>query len=199
MTPHDTALETATALLQEAARGSDKALLRLSSACRDLRFERTAGGKLQIMNPTGARTGNRNSRLTTALTIWADANGTGQPFDSSCGFKLPNGAVKSADCAWVVNERWDALSPIEQEEYAPLCPDFVIALRSPSDTLSELQDKLQEFIDNGARLGWLIDPQKRKVHVYRPGAPVEELADPESVSGDPVAPGFVLSLRTIWG
>lgn len=169
--------------------------------CRDnpdLRFELTAQKALIIMPPTGSRTGWRNSKLTHRLANWAEADGTGLTFDSSTGFTLPNGAKPSPDAAWVRRERWEALSDDEQDGFAPLCPDFAIELRSPRDSLSTLQIKLSEYIENGAQLGWLIDPGNRRVYIYRPGQPVEGLENPDSIEGSPVLPGFVLNLADIW-
>ena len=169
--------------------------------CRDnpeLRLELTAEKKLIIMPPTGSKTGWRNSRLNYRLVHWADADGTGLTFDSSTGFTLPNGAKRSPDAAWVRRERWEALSEEEQEEFAPLCPDFVIELRSPRDSLATLQSKMSEYIENGAQLGWLIDPRSKRVHIYRPGQPVEVLETPNSVDGGSVLPGFVMNLMDIW-
>ena len=130
---------------------------------------------------------------------WAEADGTGIGFDSSGGFRLPNKAKRSPDVAWVKRERWEALSPKERKRFAPLCPDFVVELRSETDRLNKLQDKMQEYIDNGAQLGWLIDPIEKKVHVYRPDAPVEILDNPAEVFGDPLLSGFTLKLAGIIG
>ncbi len=165
---------------------------------RDLRMELTAEKELIIMPPAGGTTGGRNSELTADLVIWSRVDGTGKPFDSSTGFTLPNGAIRSPDAAWILLSRWDALSAAGQEGFAPICPDFVIELRSPSDRLPDLQAKMLEYIENGIRLGWLIDAQDRRVHVYRPGMDVEILEAPDSVSGDPVLPGFLLNLIAIW-
>lgn len=164
----------------------------------ELRLELTAQGELIIMPPTGSKSGWRSGRSYYALTAWADKEGSGLTFDSSSGFTLPNGAKQSPDASWVKRERWNALSTAQQEEFAPLCPDFVIEVRSPSDRLSDLQDKMQEYLANGAQLGWLIDPMEKRVYVYRLGQPVEVLADPASVSGDPILPGFVLLVRELW-
>jgi Uma2 family endonuclease len=169
--------------------------------CRDnpeLRFELTSQKGLIIMPPTGSRTGWRNSKLTYQLVQWAEADGTGLTFDSSTGFTLPNGAKRSPDGAWVRRERWEALSEEEQDRFAPICPDFVIELRSPQDSLSTLQSKMLEYIENGAQLGWLIDPRNRRAYVYRPGQAAEELENPDSLRGDPIMPGFVLNLVEIW-
>ncbi|HEV2762080.1 MAG TPA: Uma2 family endonuclease [Pyrinomonadaceae bacterium] len=165
---------------------------------KDLRIELTSEGDLIIMPPTGGKTGRRNVKLTIRLGSWAEAEGSGQPFDSSTGFTLPNGAKRSPDFAWVSNERWDALTDEKQEKFPPLCPDFVVELRSSNDSLTSLQQKMEEYVSNGAQLGWLIDPFERKVHVYQPGGEVEILDDPESVSGEPVLRGFALDVRALW-
>jgi Uma2 family endonuclease len=164
----------------------------------NLRFERTAQGELIIMSPTGGETGNRNGRLTQQLFNWTDADGTGVAFDSSTGFKLPNGADRSPDAAWLTLERWNALTPEQRERFLPLCPDFVVELISPSDVLSTGQAKMQEYIGNGARLGWLLDRKTKQVEVYRPGQAVEILQAPETLSGEDVLPGFILNLTLIW-
>jgi len=169
--------------------------------CRDnpdVRFELTAQRELVIMAPTGSKTGWRNSRLNQRLANWAEQDGTGLCFDSSAGFALPNGAKRSPDASWVKRERWDALSEEQQEGFAPLCPDFVVELRSPEDRLSALQDKMSEYIENGAQLGWLIDPTEKCVYIYRPGQEAERVQTPETISGDPVLPRFVLDLSEIW-
>ena len=165
---------------------------------RNLHIERTATGEILIMPPTGSETGNRNAKLIVQLGIWAESDGTGIYFDSSTGFKLPNGADRSPDAAWVKLERWNALTPEQQKKFAPICPEFVVELRSASDNLEPLKTKMQEYIDNGALLGWLIDRKQRRVYIYRPQEPVECLENPENVSGDPVLTGFVLDLSKIW-
>ena len=165
---------------------------------REWRIERTCDGDLLILPPTGGRTGKRNFVLTGQFGAWVEADDSGIGFDSSTGFILPNGAKRSPDLAWVRRSRWDALSEEEQEEFPPLCPDFVVELRSRADSLKTLQAKMQEYSDNGALLGWLIDTRERKVCVYRPGTAVCCLDDPETLSGDPLLPGFVLDLRKIW-
>jgi Uma2 family endonuclease len=172
-------------------------LFELCQLNRDWRIERTAEGEIIAIPPTGGRTGKRNFDLTGIFRAWVEADGTGVGFDSSIGFILPNGAERSPDVAWVSRERWNALSDEEKEEFPPLCPDFVVELRSRSDSLAALRAKMREYIANGARLGWLIDPLERRVYVYRP--PDEEtcLDDPERVSGDPVLPGFVLDVRRL--
>jgi Uma2 family endonuclease len=169
--------------------------------CRDnpdLRFELTAEGELVFMPPTGFMSGWRNSKLAVRLGSWAEADGTGICFDSSTLFTLPNGAKRSPDASWIRLERCDALTDEEKEGFAPICPDFVLELRSPTDRLSTLQDKMLEYLENGAQLGWLIDPKNQRVHIYRPNQAVEVLETPESVSGEPVLKGFVLNLSEIW-
>lgn len=177
---------------------TDDQFYELCRANHELRFERTAAGEVLIMPPTGTRTGNRNLRLTQQLANWTDQDGTGIAFDSSTAFKLPNGATRSPDASWIVRERYDALTEEEKEKFSPICPDFVAELRSRTDALAELREKMEEYVSNGARLGWLIDPLERKVYVCRPGAAVEVLDAPEQVVGDPVLPGFVLRLAEIW-
>ncbi|MBI1930007.1 Uma2 family endonuclease [Candidatus Poribacteria bacterium] len=165
---------------------------------RDLRIERTAKGELIIMPPTGWETGRRNIDLATVVNLWAKQEGSGVASDSSTGFILPNGATRSPDAAWVKRSRLAALTPEQRKKFLPLCPDFVIELRSASDSVSDLQDKMQEYIDNGAQLGWLIDPERKRVYVYRPQSPVECLENPSTLSGEPVLPGLVLELKEIW-
>jgi|SRR5581483_1015521 len=177
---------------------SDEQFELLCQENRELRLELTARKELIIMPPTGSKTGNRNSTFTRRLGNWAEVNGTGLVFDSSTLFTLPNGAKRSPDASWVKRERWEALTDAQQEGFAPLCPDFVVELRSRTDRVSDLQEKMQEYIDNGARLGWLIDPIEKRVHIYRPGQPAKVLDGPATVSGDPVLPGFVLNVRELW-
>ena len=165
---------------------------------RDLRIERTATGELLIMPPTGSETGGSNFELSGQLFNWTKQDGTGKGFDSSTGFTLPNGATVSPDISWVNGERWNALSKDKRAKFAPIAPDFVVELRSKSDTLKDLQDKMQQYMDNGVRLGWLIDRRSRRVYIYRPGVAVQQLDNPETVSGDPELPGFVLKLEEIW-
>jgi Uma2 family endonuclease len=165
---------------------------------RDFRFELTAEQELIIMPPTGTETGRRESRLAVRVGTWAEADGTGIAFGSSTGFTLPNGAIRSPDASWVRKERWEALSQEQRDEFSPFCPDFVVELRSPSDRLAELHAKMQEYIDNGALLGWLIDPRDKRAYIYRPNQPIETLDDPAELHGDPVLPGFVLHVREVW-
>ncbi len=182
----------------QATRLSEEQFVDLCQENRDLRFELTAEKELVIMAPTGSETGWRSGEVFYSLTDWAKKDGTGLSFDSSTGFRLPNGAIRSPDASWVILERWQALTQDQRRSFAPLCPDFVLELRSSSDSLSTLQDKMQEYIDNGARLGWLIDPMEKTVHIYRPGHSVERRDNPDTVSGAPVLSGFVFQLREIW-
>ena len=164
----------------------------------DLRLERTAEGDILVMPPTGARTGARNFELAMQLGVWAKRDGLGIAFDSSTGFELPNGAMRSPDVAWVRRPRLATVTSAEREKFLPLCPDFVVEVRAPSDSLRVTQEKMNEYRANGAQLGWLIDAGARRVYVYRPGAPVECLDGPTQLSGDPVLPAFILDLAPIW-
>ena len=171
----------------------------IALANRDLRLERSAAGELIVNPPTGGETGHRNIKIAYFLVKWVEEQGgTGIPFDSSTGFRLPNGADRSPDASWVSSQRWEALTLEARQGFIPLCPDFVIELRSQTDSLSKLRAKMQEYIDNGARLGWLINPQSKQVEVYRAGQPQETLENPEVLLGDRVLPGFALDLRRVW-
>lgn len=165
---------------------------------KDLRIELTSAGDLIVMSPTGGETGIRNFELTGSFWAWAKKDGTGRGFDSSTLFTLPNGAKRSPDVSWVRNDRWERLTKKERKQFPPICPDFVVKLRSPSDSLRTLKKKMQEYIENGAQLGWLIDPFEKKVYVYRPQSAVECLDDPQAVSGDPLLPGFTLDVQSLW-
>ena len=164
---------------------------------RELRIERTAAGELSIMAPASGDSSDRNAEITFQLRRWAKQDGTGRTFDSSGGFRLPSGAVRSPDASWVSNARLAVFTDEQRRKFVPLCPDFVVELRSPSDSLPALQDKMREYMDNGARLGWLIDPPGCQVFVYRPGAFPECLEAPASVAADPVLPGFRLEMDEI--
>jgi Uma2 family endonuclease len=180
-------------------RVSDEDFWRLCQENPDLRLERTEKGVVEIMPPTSGGAGARNANLTAQLVNWSKIDRTGIPFDSSTGFRLPNGATRSPDASWVRKEPWNALTTQEKEEkFAPLCPEFVIELRSRSDKIKKkLQRKMRMFIAQGARLGWLIDPIDGTVEIYRPGRPVETLNHPATLSGEDVLPGFELDLRRI--
>jgi Uma2 family endonuclease len=174
---------------------------RFYQLCRnnpDLKFERNAHGELIIMPPTGGETGRRNTNLIIDVGNWNRKTQLGQVFDSSTCFKLPNGADRSPDVSWIRQDRWDALTPEQKEKFPPICPDFVIELMSPSDTLKTVQTKMQEYIDNGLQLGWLLNRKDRQVEIYRPEQPVENLRSPISLSGEAMLPGFILNLGSIW-
>jgi len=165
---------------------------------RDLRIERTVQGEIVIMKPAGGETGGRNASVSGWLWNWARQNEQGIAFDSSTGFILPNGATLSPDAAWVLRERLAVLTPEQKRRFLPLAPDFVVELRSPSDNVADLQEKLQQYLANGVRLAWLLVPETRTVYIGRPGQPLEELVDPTELSGETVLPGFVLPLAEIW-
>ena len=169
----------------------------LAASYPALRMELTKEGRLIIMPPAGGESGRRNADLTADLVIWNRSTRTGVVFDSSTGFVLPNGADRSPDAAWVERSRWETLSQQQREKYLSLCPDFVIELLSRTDSLMETQEKMREYLDNGARLGWLINPRRRQVEIHRPGQDVEVLDSPTSISGEPVLPGFTLDLKGI--
>ena len=177
---------------------SDRQYWDLCHQNRDLRFERAATGELIVMSPTGGETGRRNSSINAQLSVWNDRTGLGVVFDSSTGFKLPKGGDRAPDASWVARARWNALTAEQREGFLPLCPDFVIELRSRTDTVSSLQAKMQEYLDNGVQLGWLVDPKRKVAEIYRPELAVEILSQPLQLSGDPVLPGFVLDLTNIW-
>jgi Uma2 family endonuclease len=164
----------------------------------DLKFERNAHGELIIMPPTGGETGRRNTNLIIDVGNWNRQTQLGQVFDSSTCFKLPNGADRSPDVSWIRQDRWDTLTPEQKEKFPPICPDFAIELMSPSDTLKTVQAKMQEYIDNGLKLGWLLNRKDEQVEIYRPDQDVERLQSPISLSGEAVLPGFVLNLGSIW-
>ncbi len=176
---------------------TDEQFFQLCQKNRDLIFERTAKGELLIMSPTGGETSNRNLEMGMQLCLWNRQTNLGKGFDSSGGFKLPNGADRAPDLSWIPRERWDALTREQRQKFLPLCPDFAVELRSPSDSLTDLREKMQEYMDNGTRLGWLIDPQNKRVEIYRAGRDVEILQNPETLSGEDVLPGFVLDLKDI--
>jgi len=166
---------------------------------RDLKLERSSQGELIVNPPTGGETGYYNSKIVYFLVKWVqEEGGQGITFDSSTGFKLPNGAYRSPDAAWIQQKRWQSLTVQQQKGFVPLCPDFVIELRSESDNLAKLQGKMQEYLDNGAQLGWLIDPLNRRVEIYRPLTQVEILDNPSTLSGENLLPNFVLNLHKIW-
>jgi Uma2 family endonuclease len=164
----------------------------------DLKLERNAQGELIIMPPTGGETGKNNSTINAQIWFWNDQTNSGQVFDSSTGFTLPSGSDRSPDVSWVEKSRWDALTKEQREKFLPLCPDFVIEIMSPNDSLKKTQKKMQEYIENGCRLGWLINRKKQEVEIYRPEQDVEVLKFPQTISGGNILPGFVLNMQKIW-
>jgi Uma2 family endonuclease len=163
-----------------------------------LRLELTAQKELIVMSPTNPKTGMLNAEITFQLVNWAKRDGRGVAFDSNAGFTLPNGAKRAPDGSWMLRTRWEALTPEQTARFAPVCPDFVLELWSPSEILKELQSKMSEYMANGAQLGFLIDPRKQQVYIYRPNQAPQCLDQPASVSGDPELPGFTLDLTEIW-
>ncbi|WP_414623895.1 Uma2 family endonuclease [Calothrix sp. CCY 0018] len=165
----------------------------------ELKLERNAQGELIVMPPTGGETGRSNSSINAQIWFWNEQKQLGEVFDSSTGFTLPSGAERSPDVSWVEKSRWDGLTKEQKERFIPLCPDFVIEIMSPSDNLKKLQNKMQEYLENGCRLGWLINRKKQEVEIYRQGKEVEILKLPQTISGEDVLPGFVLNMQKIWG
>jgi Uma2 family endonuclease len=182
----------------KSTRLTDEQFFELCSANRDIRFERSADGQLIIMAPVTGMSGYRNAELTAQLVIWNRQMGLGKAFDSSTGFKLPNGADRSPDASWVRLDRWNALTEEQKDSFIPLAPDFAVELRSKTDVLKTVQAKMREYMDNGVRLGWLIDSKSQRVEIYRPGQEVEVLESPVSLSGEDVLPGFRLDLSPLW-
>ncbi|MEM0981220.1 MAG: Uma2 family endonuclease [Cyanobacteria bacterium P01_H01_bin.58] len=183
--------------LHPVAQLTEKAFKALCAANPDAKLERAATGELIIMSPTGGETGRRNLNISMQLGLWNQQVGLGVAFDSSTMFQLPNGAFRSPDAAWIELSRWETLTPEEREGFCPLCPDFVIELRSPSDSLKTLREKMNEYIDNGTQLGWLIDPKTKQVEIYGPGTSPQILDSPQTVYNDSVLPNFQLKLNTI--
>ncbi len=175
-----------------------EAFLDLVAANPELQLERTSTGELVIMPPTGGETGDRNDEISFQIRAWNKQTKLGKTFNSSTGFNLPNEATRSPDASWVRLDRWEALTSAEQEAFPPLCPDFVVELRSPTDNLKKLQAKMQEYLEQGAQLGWLIDPKTKQVEIYRLGQDKEVLSQPTTLSGEDVLPGFVLDLRPVF-
>lgn len=176
---------------------TDEQFWQLCQKNQEWKFERTASGELLIMSPTGGETGNRNIEIAYQLQGWSRKNNLGKAFDSSTGFKLPNGADRSPDASWITIEKWESLSAEQRRKFLPLCPDFVLELRSPTDSNKKIREKMQEYIENGARLGWLINVEARQVEIYRQGRDVEILENPKTLSGEDVLPGFIFDLTTI--
>lgn len=177
---------------------TDEQFYALCQANPELKFERNAKGDLLIMSPTGGETGRSNAKLTSRFVVWDEQKNLGIVFDSSTGFKLPNGANRSPDVAWVQHDRWNSLTAEQRKKFPPIAPDFVLELMSPTDTLQEMQAKMLEYIENGVRLGWLINPEMRQVEVYRSQQEPELLQSPAILSGEDVLPEFTLKLEEIW-
>jgi Uma2 family endonuclease len=177
---------------------TDEQFDRLCEANPEIKFERTPTGELVIMPPTGGETGNRNVELSADFVIWNRRTDLGYVFDSSTCFRLPKGGNRSPDVSWIEKTRWEALTPEQQRRFPPVCPDFVLELRSPSDNLRMIQQKMQEYLTSGIKLGWLINPEDNQVEIYRLGQNVEMLQSPGELSGEDVLPGFVLNLAWIW-
>jgi Uma2 family endonuclease len=177
---------------------SQDQFFRLCGDNPQLRLELTAQKELIVMSPTNSKTGMLNAEINRQLGNWARQDGRGVFFDSNTGFILPNGANRSPDASWILRSRWDSLTPEEQSGFAPACPDFVIEVWSPSDTLKEIEFKMEEYVANGAKLGFLIYPAQRQVYVYRPGQNPQCLDRPARVSADPELPGLTLDLTEIW-
>ena len=184
--------------LQPAIELTREQFFRFCQLNRDVRIERDAEGGIAVTSPTGGETGARCGRLLAAVLRWADEDGSGVAFDSSTGFELPDGAVRSPDVAWVRRVRLARIAPEDRRGFLPLCPDFVVELLSPSDSRPAVERKMEEYRENGARLGWLLDPDHRSVTIYRAGGGAERRQRPDSATGEEVLPGFVLSLSAIW-
>ena len=191
-------LSSYTVRMRRAVRLTDDQLFQFCQDNADLRIEQAANGDLIIMAPVGSEGGHRNFNLYIPFGLWHDKTKLGKFFDATSGFRLPNKAMRSPDVAWVRQETIDKLTKKEWETFSPVCPDFVVELRSRTDRLSVLKGKMVEYIENGAQLGWLIDPLEAQVFVYRPGRSVEHLLDPATLSGEPVLPGFTLDLARVW-
>lgn len=191
-------MTTVTLKLDPVVHLTEEAFYELCRANPEAKLERAATGELMIMSPTGGEGGNYNAEITTDLGIWNRQTGEGYLFDSSTGFRLPNGAARSPDTAWVSKARWEALPREQRRAFPPLAPDFVLELRSARDDLPPLQAKMREYLSNGVRLGWLINPQDQQVEIYRLGQSVEILNQPQAVSGEEVLPGFVLDVSRFW-
>lgn len=177
---------------------TDEQFYDLCRANAELRIERTANGELIFMPPTGGETGSFNSEINADFVIWNRRTKLGKVFDSSTCFKLPNGADRSPDVAWIKQDRWDALTPAQKEKFPPIAPDFVLELMSPTDSLETAQAKMQEYLENGVKLGWLLNRKKQQVEIYRPDRQVEILQAPPTLSGESILPGFILNLQWFW-
>ncbi|MFB2837258.1 Uma2 family endonuclease [Floridanema evergladense] len=191
-------MNSVTLNLSQILKLTDEKFAKLAAANDNLRLELTAKGELIIMPPTGGETGNRNFEIYIDLGIWNRQTRLGKAFDSSTGFRLPNGATRSPDVSWIRIEKWSALSAEQRKKFLPICPDFVVELVSETDDLAQVRQKMQEYLENGLLLGWLINPKNRTVEVFRANREVERLENVLSLSGEDVLPGFVLNLQPVW-
>jgi Uma2 family endonuclease len=177
---------------------SDEDFLRFCAANEPMRFEREPNGEILVTTPSGSRTGKANAYILRVLGEWSDADGRGYCFDSSAGFNLPDGSVRSPDAAWIQASRWDALSNEEKDRFSPIAPDFIIELRSPTDKLPSLRAKMDKWIANGVQVAWLVDPIEREISVYHPGLETERHYQPSSVQGRGIIAGFELVCARVW-
>ncbi|WP_413175815.1 Uma2 family endonuclease [Anabaena azotica] len=191
-------MTSVTVQIPKSLKFTDNEFVEIVDANKDLRLELSLEGELIVMSPTGGETGERNLELSGQVWFWNRKNNLGKAFDSSTGFKLPNGGTRSPDVSWIKIERWNALTPEQRKKFLPLCPDFVIELVSESDDLEDTQAKMREYINNGLRLGWLINPKDKQVEIYRQNQEVEVLQSPKTLSGEDVLPGFILDLQPIF-
>ena len=178
---------------------SDDELLRFCAANDATQIEREPNGEILVMSPANSKTSSMNMRIGRFLDEWTEFDRRGIAFDSSGGFTLPDGSMRSPDASWILRRRWDALTEAQQSSFSPICPDFVIELRSPSDKLTDVKAKMEMWVSNGAEVAWLIDPNQRTIEIYRPGDSVEQLYDPSSVQGNGPVAGFELVMARVWG
>ena len=193
----NTSIRNSDSTLQLTIDLTDEQFWQLCHKNQDFKFERTASGELLIMSPTGGETGNRNIEIAYQLQGWSRQNNLGKAFDSSTGFKLPNGANRSPDASWITIEKWESLTKEQRRKFLPLCPDFVIELRCPTDSLKKIRDKMQEYIENGTSSGWLINVEAKQIEIYLPGKNVEILENLTTLSDEDVLPEFVFDLKPI--
>lgn len=191
-------MTSVTLQIPQSLKFTDDEFVEIVAANKDLRLELSHQGELIVMSPTGGETGERNLELTGQVWFWNRTHKLGKAFDSSTGFKLPLGGTRSPNVSWIKIERWNALTPEQRKKFLPLCPDCVIELVSESDDLADTQAKMREYINNGLRLGWLLNPKDKQVEIYRQNQAVEILENPQSLSGEDVLPGFILDLQPIF-
>jgi Uma2 family endonuclease len=177
---------------------TDEQFYQLCQANPDVKFERNAAGDLIIVSPTGGETGSYNAEISADFVLWNRQTQLGKVFDSSTCFKLPKGGDRSPDVAWIALDRWNQLDREQQRKFPPIAPDFVLELLSPTDTLEKTQAKMQEYVNSGVKLGWLLDRDNYCVEIYRTNQPIEALKRPEQLSGEDVLPGFILKMNIVW-